>query len=407
MYYQHPDYLGSVHLITNSAGATVQELGFDACSVKLAFCERRETKSIVELIPLSEAVREGRQRNATNWTYTSLPVPKFDRGYTGHEHLPGFELVNMNGRMYDPVVGRFLSPDPILQSPGNLQNYNHYSYVLNNPLKYTDPSGYQYYQMEEPWFSPGAENLFGGGGGSYRSGGSIYLSDSQYLGTTFGPDGSIQYGGPSDGAVDAWLANGLSSLMSLSDFDRYYSAGVPIRTITESRQLDYARKNGQRYLRGVRLTYNEATVTKGAANGGGDEGLLYPVSNDYRISSGHTENNRTIAELNQSRPHRAIDIASPLGTPIVSPYSGIVTTAQEFSYGQAIIIQHDYSFNGQSLSTSYSHLSQMSVNAGDPVTRGQIIGYTGTYGTGPHLHFVVRLDGQKVNPIIVFPLYHP
>ncbi len=82
-----------------------------------------------------------------------------------------------------------------------------------------------------------------------------------------------------------------------------------------------------------------------------------------------------------------------------------VTTAKEFSYGKAIIIQHEYSFNGQKLSTSYSHLSKMLVNAGDYVTKGQTIGYTGNYGTGPHLHFVVRLGGQKVNPIIVFPLY--
>ena len=65
----------------------------------------------------------------------------FDRGYTGHEHIDGLGLINMNGRMYDPLLGRFLSPDPFVQSPGNPQNYNRYSYCLNNPLKYTDPSG--------------------------------------------------------------------------------------------------------------------------------------------------------------------------------------------------------------------------------------------------------------------------
>ena len=65
----------------------------------------------------------------------------FRRGYTGHEMLPEFGLVNMNGRMYDPRVGRFLSPDPYVQMPDNGQNFNRYSYCLNNPLKYTDPSG--------------------------------------------------------------------------------------------------------------------------------------------------------------------------------------------------------------------------------------------------------------------------
>ena len=48
----------------------------------------------------------------------------------------------MNGRVYDPNIGRFLSADPHIQAPYNTQSYNRYSYVLNNPLKYTDPSGY-------------------------------------------------------------------------------------------------------------------------------------------------------------------------------------------------------------------------------------------------------------------------
>ena len=63
------------------------------------------------------------------------------RGYTGHEHLDELGLINMNGRMYDPRQGRFLSPDPYVQAPSNPQNYNRYSYCLNNPLKYTDPDG--------------------------------------------------------------------------------------------------------------------------------------------------------------------------------------------------------------------------------------------------------------------------
>ena len=66
------------------------------------------------------------------------------RGYTGHEHLPEFGLINMNARLYDPVIGRMLSPDPYVQNPYFSQNYNRYSYCLNNPLKYTDPTGMIY-----------------------------------------------------------------------------------------------------------------------------------------------------------------------------------------------------------------------------------------------------------------------
>lgn len=63
------------------------------------------------------------------------------RGYTGHEMLSEFDIINMNGRLYDPVLGRFFNPDNYVQMPDNSQSFNRYSYCLNNPLKYTDPSG--------------------------------------------------------------------------------------------------------------------------------------------------------------------------------------------------------------------------------------------------------------------------
>ena len=63
------------------------------------------------------------------------------RGYTGHEMMPEFGIINMNGRLFDPVLARFFSPDNYVQQPDNSQNFNRYTYCLNNPLKYTDPSG--------------------------------------------------------------------------------------------------------------------------------------------------------------------------------------------------------------------------------------------------------------------------
>ncbi len=65
-----------------------------------------------------------------------------DRGYTAHLHADGVGLIHMNGRMYDPILARFISADPLIQSPNNLQSLNRYSYVMNNPLSYTDPTGY-------------------------------------------------------------------------------------------------------------------------------------------------------------------------------------------------------------------------------------------------------------------------
>lgn len=68
----------------------------------------------------------------------------YDRGYTGHEHLDDSGIVHMNGRLYDPELGRMLSPDPYVQIPEYSQNFNRYSYVLNNPLNMTDPSGFSW-----------------------------------------------------------------------------------------------------------------------------------------------------------------------------------------------------------------------------------------------------------------------
>jgi len=65
------------------------------------------------------------------------------RGFTGHEHLTQFALINMNGRMYDPVQGRMLSPDNYVSTPFGTQGYNRYSYANNNPPSYTDPDGQQ------------------------------------------------------------------------------------------------------------------------------------------------------------------------------------------------------------------------------------------------------------------------
>ena len=131
---------------------------------------------------------------------TGAPNTLFDYGFTGHvseanilqgiataeysaelipvakrigEHLPYFDLINMNGRVYDPQLGRFLSPDPYVQAPDFTQNYNRYSYVLNNPLKYTDPSGYYRVQSEDE--QQRSEDMVGWGYFSSSSYGGSYM----------------------------------------------------------------------------------------------------------------------------------------------------------------------------------------------------------------------------------------
>lgn len=115
--YLHKDHLGSIQYITDENGNLAQELSYDAW---------------------------GNRRDPATWkVYTTLPVGLLlARGFTGHEHLDLFGLINMDGRVYDPSIGRFLSPDITIQDIENMQCFNRYSYCINNPLSLTDPSGY-------------------------------------------------------------------------------------------------------------------------------------------------------------------------------------------------------------------------------------------------------------------------
>ena len=126
--YLHKDHLGSIQAYSDESGKLVQELSYDAW---------------------------GRRRNPVNWAYYPVLTNAnawHPRGFTGHEHLDMFEMINMNGRMYDPVLGRFMSPDPYVQAPDYTQGLNRYTYCLNNPLSLFDPSGYS-------WFSKNWKSL--------------------------------------------------------------------------------------------------------------------------------------------------------------------------------------------------------------------------------------------------------
>ena len=107
-HYQHRDHIGSIDQITDGAGNPEGLMEFEP------FGNKSEAGDLVDI----------------------------SRGFTDHEHLDASGLIHMNGRVYDPVIGRFLSADPFVQAPYNSQSYNRYSYVWNNPLNATDPSGY-------------------------------------------------------------------------------------------------------------------------------------------------------------------------------------------------------------------------------------------------------------------------
>ena len=143
--YFQQDHLGSIAVITDEAGAVVERLAYDpwGCSgiskmQLLASCPAKR---------LSACTRDGYQRRNSNGladTQDSIVGLTLDRGFTEHEHLDEVGVIHMNGRIYDPLMGRFMSADPFIQAPFELQSHNRYSYVMNNPLFYTDPSGYSW-----------------------------------------------------------------------------------------------------------------------------------------------------------------------------------------------------------------------------------------------------------------------
>jgi RHS repeat-associated protein len=91
--------------------------------------------------------------NGTDDTTGSI-TSESSRGFTGHEELDDVGLVHMNGRVYDPFLGRFTSADPTVQQPFNSQGWNRYAYVGNNPLAFTDPNGYGWLSFLSHIFNP-------------------------------------------------------------------------------------------------------------------------------------------------------------------------------------------------------------------------------------------------------------
>ena len=117
----HHDRLGSVAAVTDTLGAVIERFSYEAF---------------------------GKKRNAATWEALvpgQTVAVNTSEGFTGHEQLEAFGLVHMGGRIYDPVLCRFTSADPVVQAPTNGQSYNRYSYIMNSPINGTDPSGYSWF----------------------------------------------------------------------------------------------------------------------------------------------------------------------------------------------------------------------------------------------------------------------
>ena len=146
------DGIGSVDVIVNERAQIQQRLSFDAYG-------NRRVADPPGTFNLHAVI--------SPYIAASFDNSRTRRGYTGHEQLDTLGLIHMNGRLYDPQIGRFIQADPLIEQDAT-QGLNRYSYVLNNPLSLTDPSGYLSFRqalglavgITFSWFSAGAGTPF-------------------------------------------------------------------------------------------------------------------------------------------------------------------------------------------------------------------------------------------------------
>jgi len=200
LYYTYSDYQGNLLAVTNTSGKVVERYAYDPWGARL---------------------------NPTNWTERDNRTSRlFSRGYTLHEHLDDFGLINMNGRVYDPLMAQFFSPDPHIQAPGNWFNYNRYAYAYNNPLKYTDPDGEFIHLIIGAaiggvinWAANGAE--FSGKGLGYFGVGAV----AGALGAGVGGGIQTASAGASFGAGFVGSSQGISTILSVG-YTSSFSSGA-------------------------------------------------------------------------------------------------------------------------------------------------------------------------------------
>lgn len=199
--YWHKDALGSIVAVSDANGQVIERTLFDPW---------------------------GRRQASTGGPMGLTDGPAHgDRGFTGHEHLDELGLVHMNARLYDPLLGRFLSADPLIQDPTLLQGYNRYSYVLNNPLIYRDPTG-EWWQV--PVFIVGFV-LAREGNQYWRMAGQIMMMAA--LSGAGGQDGLVQTG-MSAAKGTTFAAGGLGNAMVSAGVATTLTPGASIESVAQS-----------------------------------------------------------------------------------------------------------------------------------------------------------------------------
>ena len=428
------DHLGSVDRLADASGAAAQSMGFTAW---------------------------GARRNPDDWTeLADAAARSFDacataRGFTGHEMLDAVGAVHMNGRLYDPALGRFLRADPFVQFPKDLQGHNRYSYALNNPLAHTDPSGHFIFTLAASAFiatatanvglvtivSTLAAAGFGDAllhGASFRQALQAGFASGVSAGAFSGIGTALQgrFGGtfaaglsPAGFGLKALAhgtVGGIASALGGGRFGHGFASGGLAALgsgLNNSRLVVGAGFSPLRVAVGAAIGGTASRVTGGKFANGALTGTFSQALNNERTEAAQLEKVRphegAVVKTPDGRfspegkyrrntdlsprPHLGVDYSGEVGDPIVAAAGGrvefVCLPAECTKSGNQIALSHP-----DGIFTRYFHLDTIEVEVGQAVSAGQQIGTLGITGNAvttpqPHLHFEVRKNAILGIPI--------
>jgi RHS repeat-associated protein len=342
------------------------------------------------------------------------------RGYTGHEQLDAFGLINMNGRLYDPALARVLSPDNYVQDPFSSQHYNRYSYAHNNPLVYNDPDG-QLPHLVIGALVGGFANLaikaFQGDIRSFQDGlvafgigalaGVVSAGVGQAITASINVGGFIGgamvgaaaggSGGFVSGAANAWMGGasfwgGLGSGLRTGVMGAI-GGGIIGGTVAG---IDAVRGNASFWngkvnevggYAGSNGTYLDEEIPAGSKPTATGE-IAKTSSNPNYGKYGLTRNGGT-------KPHYGVDYAGKEGDKIFGMYDGTVTRIGGSKAYGANFVRTSSVLNGKTYNVDYGHMSKHVLTLKQVIKAGDLIGYMGRLGnlansTFPtHVHIAV------------------
>ncbi|PTY36451.1 hypothetical protein BGP77_03895 [Saccharospirillum sp. MSK14-1] len=331
---EHRHYIGSNTLLTtNDFGSKTQQHFI-----------RDHIGSIVAVVDDEGSVLQRKRYTVFGEeieTFTASGLPQMlgitEKGFTNHEHIPGFQLIHMGGRLYHPRLGRFLQADIVIQNTKAPVNFSRYAYVMNNPLGYTDPSGYLWKEVKEK-VKKIVSRITGSGSRSNSNDHQKSESDNE----TTNPM-------PEPGSGDT------SEAENPNIGDESESQIEPVDTVDE--------------------------LEPGALDSPVGASLISSLFGAVRT-----------CEV-CSKVHPGTDYLVPVGTDVVATADGSIARAYtSVTYGKTVIIDHGESRSGEgNVYTLYAHGSEISVEENQQVKMGQKVLTSGNTGnsTGPHLHYEV------------------